>query len=97
MLWRSPKVVLNFYYQGKTPWVAPACAECPGFRVLGAPLAPGFRLCVGASDCAPGLAFCFMGPWTFAWICCLQLPHHRCAKPGRTAHLFTAQGGKRRY
>ena len=26
--------------QGKTPWVASACADCPGFLVLGAALAP---------------------------------------------------------
>ena len=32
-----------------------------GFWVLRAPPRPGFHLCVGASDCAPGLAFCFMG------------------------------------
>ena len=30
-----------------------------------------------------------MGPWTFAWMWCLQLPYHRT---GRTAHVFTAQG-----
>ena len=39
------------------------CCSCPGFHLR-------------ASDCSPGLAFCFMVPWTFAWICCLQLPYH---------------------
>ena len=33
---------------------------------------------LGAPDCSPGLAFCFMGPWTFAWICCPQLPYLPC-------------------
>ena len=27
--------MLNSQIQGKTPWVAPACADCPGFLVLG--------------------------------------------------------------
>ena len=31
-------------------------------------------------------------PWTFAWICCPQLP----SRTGRTAQVFTAQGGTRR-
>ena len=29
-------------------------------------------------DCAPELALCFMGPWTFAWIRCPQLPYDPC-------------------
>ena len=45
----------------------PGCCSCPGFH-----------LHLGASDRSPGLAFCFMGPQTFAWICCPQLPCHRC-------------------
>ena len=56
-----------------------------------------FSIRLGASDCSPGLAFCFMSPWTFAWICCPQLPYGTtCAKTGRTAHVFAAQGGTRR-
>ena len=55
----------------------------------------GCHLRLGASDCAPGLAFCFMGPWTFARICCPQLPTTG-AKTARTAHVFTSQGGTRR-
>ena len=35
---------------------------------------PGFHLRLGASDCCLELAFCFMGPWTFAWICCPATP-----------------------
>ena len=81
--------------QRKTPWVDSACADCPGFSGPGCCSCPGFHLRLGASDCCSGLAFCFMGPWTFAWICCLQLPCHPC-KTGRTAHVFTAQGGTRR-
>ena len=30
--------------QGKTPWVAPACADCPGFLVLGSAPAPASTL-----------------------------------------------------
>ena len=76
--------------QGKTTWVDSACADCPGFLGPGCCSCPSFHLRLGASDCSPGLAFCFMGPWTFAWICCSR------AKTGRTAHVFTAQEGTRR-
>ena len=82
-------------FQGKTPWVDAACADCPGFSGPGCCSSPGFHLRLGASDCFPALAFCFRGPWTFAWICCPQLPYHP-RKTGRTAHVFTAQGGTRR-
>ena len=34
------------------------------------------------------LAFCFMGPWTFAWICCPQLPYHSCKNSGEYNILF---------
>ena len=57
----------------------PGCCSCPGFR-----------LCLGASDCSHKLAFCFMGPWTFAWICCPQLPYHLC-KNGMHSIFFTVQ------
>ena len=36
------------------------------------------------------------GPLDIAWICCPQLPTTR-AKTGRTAHVFKAQGGTRRF
>ena len=36
----------------------PGCCSCTGFHLR-----------LRASDCFPGLAFCFRGPWTFAWIC----------------------------
>ena len=26
---------LGSFFQAKTPWVAPACADCPDFQVLG--------------------------------------------------------------
>ena len=61
-------------------------------------LLPALHLRLGASDCAPGLAalaFCFLGPWTFAWICCPQ-PPQPVQKPGRSAQVFAAQGGTRR-
>ena len=31
-------------FQGNTPWVAPACADCPGFLVLGSAPAPASTL-----------------------------------------------------
>ena len=74
-------------FQGKTPWVDSACADCPGSLVPGATGA-GFQLHLGASDCAPELAFCFMGPWTFAWICCAQLPYHPCKNGTHTTIGF---------
>ena len=81
-------------FQGKTPWVDSACADCPGLLVLGA--VPGFHLRLGASDCSSGLAFCLVGPWRFAWISRPHLPHHRTKTKKRTAHVFAAQGGTRR-
>ena len=60
----------------------------PGFSCsTGCFSCPGFHLHLGASDCSPGLAFCFMGLWTFATT---------RAKTGRTAHVFIAQGGTHR-
>ena len=54
-----------------------------------------FQLRLGASDCPSGLAFCFMGPWTFGWICCSQLPYHP-VKNRMHSTSFTAQGGTHR-
>ena len=62
----------------------PGCCSCPGFH-----------LGLGASDCSPGLAFCFTGPWTLLGSAACSSPTIR-AKTGRTAHVFTAQGGTRR-
>ena len=59
----------------------PGCYSCPAFRLR-----------LGASDCSPGLAFCFMGSWTFAWICCPQLPYHPC-KNGMHSTCFYSTGG----
>ena len=53
---------------------------------------PGFHLGLGASDCSPGLAVCFTGPWTLLGSAARSYPTTR-AKKGRTAHVFTAQGG----
>ena len=53
--WETPLAFLK----GNAPWVAPACADCPGFLVLGSAPAPASTR----------------------------------AKTGRTAHVFTAQGG----
>ena len=53
---------------------------------------PGSQSHLVPADSAPELAFCFMGPWTFAWICCPQLPYHPC----KNGTHGTAQGGTRR-
>ena len=70
--------------QGKTPSIDSACADCPGFLVLGAAPAPASTF---VSDPQTAVAFCFMGPWTFAWICYPQLPYHLC-KDGSTAQVL---------
>ena len=57
--------------QGKTPLVDSACADCPGFGVLGVAPAPASTFVSEPQDSSAGLAFCFMGPSTFGWICCL--------------------------
>ena len=53
---------------------------------------PGFYLRLGASDCSPGLAFCFMGPWTLAWICCPQLPYHPCKNRTHSTCFYSTGG-----
>ena len=68
-----------------------SCLDFPWFSSRGCCSCPGFHLRLGASDCSPGLAFCFMGLCTFAWIC----PYHRC-KNGTHSTCFTAQRGTRR-
>ena len=57
---------------------------------------PGLHLRLGASDYFPGLAFCFMGPWAFAWICCPQLPHRPCKNGTHSTCFYSTQGGTRR-
>ena len=82
-------------HQGKTPWVDQSCADCPGFPVLGAGHAPPPELHLGASGCAPGLAFAFMTLRANLGSAAPNFPTTR-AKTGRTAHVFAAQGGTRR-
>ena len=53
---------------------------------------PGFHLRLGASDCSPALAFCFMAIWAAAWIRCLQLSYHTC-KNGTHSTSFYSTGG----
>ena len=79
--------------QGKTPWVDSACADCPGFLVLGAahPLASTFVW--EPQLVSPGLAF---GSWALGHLLgsARSSPTSR-AKTGRTAQSFAAQGGTR--
>ena len=58
---------------------------------------PGFHLRLGASDCSPALAFCFMGPWTFAWICCPQLPYHPCKNGTHSTSFYSTGGDSRKF
>ena len=89
-MWVLGGVALSLF-QGKTPWVDSACADCPSFLVLDAAPAPASTFVSGASGCYPGLAFCFIDPWTFAGICCLQLPYHPC-KNGMHNTCFYSTG-----
>ena len=58
--------------QGKSPWVDSACADCPASMV---PVLLVPRLPTSSTS-----LICFMASWTFAWICCPQLPYHLCKK-----------------
>ena len=78
--------------QRKTPWVDSTCADCPGFLVLGAAPSTASTVRLGASDCSPGLAFCFLAPWAFPWICCPQLPY-RPFENGTHSTCFYSTGG----
>ena len=94
--WENPqksvivRVFLPFVriMQGRTPWVDSAY----GFLGPGCCSCPGFHLRLGASDCSPGLTFCFMGPWRFAWICCAQLPYHQCKNRPHSTCFYSTGG-----
>ena len=78
-------------HQEKTPWVAPACADCPGFLVLGSAPAPAstwsriLRLYPWASS----LLYGALGQ--IAWICCPQLPRHVQKRDAQ--HMFLQHRG----
>ena len=59
--------------QGNTPWVAPACADCPGFLVVGSAPAPASTLASEPRN-VPWASVLLYGPLDIAWICCPQLP-----------------------
>ena len=52
----------------------------------------GAALGLGASETFPGLAFCFMGPWTFAWICCPQFPYRPCKNRTHSTYFYSTGG-----
>ena len=83
---------LSAGFSGKDPLGWSSMCWLSWFSGLGCCSGPGFHLRLGASHCSPGLAFCFMGPWTFAWICCPQLPDHPC-KNGTHSTCFYSTGG----
>ena len=82
-------------HQGKTPWVASACADCPGFLVLAALLTrlPPWSLSLRLFPCASNFALRALGHLLGS--AARSSPTTR-AKTGRTAHVFTAQRGTRR-
>ena len=59
----------------------PGCCSCPSFH-----------LGLGASDCSPGLAFCFTGPWTLLGSAARNSPTTR-AKTRDTQHMFLQHRG----
>ena len=87
----SERVSDNIFGQGKTTWVDSACADYPGFLV---PRAAGTRLPASSKSLrlCPRASICCRAPWTFAWICCSQLPHHPC-KAEHTHHKFLQRKG----
>ena len=64
--------------------------SCPG-------CCPGLQFRLGASDCAFVLGVCFMGLWTFTWICCPQLPHRPCKNGTHSTCFYITEGGARRF
>ena len=77
-------------FSGKYPLGCSSMCWVSWFSGPGFCCCPGFHLHLGASDCSPGLAFCFTGPWTLLGPAARSSPTTR-AKTGRTAHVFTAQ------
>ena len=77
--------------QEKPPWADSACADCPGFLHLGAVL-PRLPPSSRSLRLFPGLAFCFMGPWTFAWMWCPQLPYHLCKNGTHSTCFYSTRG-----
>ena len=77
--------------------VASACADCPGFLVLGASPAPASTLVSEPQIVPLGWHFCFTGPWSLdiAWICCPQLPHHPCKNGPHSTSFYSTGGGTR--
>ena len=57
--------------QGNTPWVVSACADCPGFLVLGAAPAPAGTWSREPQTVLLGWHFALRA-LDIAWICCLQ-------------------------
>ena len=85
--WRCWCETMGFC-QGIAPWVAPACAwfSGPGFCSC-----PGFHLGLGASDCFPGLAFYFTGPWTLPGSAVHSSPTTRAKTDAQ--HMFLQHRG----
>ena len=86
---------LVFLKSGKYPLGCSSMCWPSWFSGPGFCSCPGFHLGLGASDYSPALAFCLTGPWTLLGSATHSSPKTH-AKTGRTAHVFTAQGGTRR-
>ena len=75
-------------FQAKTPWVDPACADCPGFLVLGAAPAPASTF---ASD-----SILLHGALDI-WLDLLPAAPLPPVQKRDAQHIFTAQGVTRRF
>ena len=61
-MWNRRMQVGMCFFRRKTPWVASACANCPGCLASSADVRPAPELCPGASERASGLAFALSPP-----------------------------------
>ena len=84
--------VVDSKISGKCPLGCSSMCWLSWFSGPGFCSCPCFHLGLGASDCSPGLAVCFTGPWTLLGSAARSSPTTR-TKTGRTAHVFTGQGG----
>ena len=88
-------IFVLFLNSGKDPWVDSACADCPGFGVLGAAPALASTLVLERQIVPLGQHF---ASWAIGHLLgsAARSSLTTRAKTGRTAHVFTAQGGTRR-
>ena len=91
LLFLTAKVAYHLLISGNDPWVDSACAHCPGFLV---PDAGGARLPASSRSLrlCPRSSICCIAPWTFARICCPQLPRHPCKDMTHSTSFWNTSG-----